>query len=890
MAAKVCTAFRGGVIPEHKGHLPRVGHSGIIYHRDFYIFGGVNGKEQYSNHIYCHEKRSLQWVEVRGLGVTPTGRSNHTAVMHKSKMVVYGGHRNLQVFDDLYTFDFDNRRWDKIGYEKSQGPGPCFLHTAVYVPPLQSMIVLGGFHQREHNMYLGHTFDIRNRVWSGIPAPQHVNPQHIQLVSAAYHDPDSSVVVVGIAEEDSIFAKEMPPPSVYVMNVNTSVWKKVVTLSSPESPIPFRLDTAWDVLMKEHIMMGSFHDELQHDWYFPMNFEDPVTLLRRGSNGMRSKKRPTYGFLKLNLSDLAWSTILCSFPAKLVNEITVKNREKLSKQAIQSSMTPTGRQPSDPSEAFRRTAIPSKHLRHLPAMANYSSSGRTSVLAARSSRGPSFSSSNGCHGAQAFQKIMIYTVRDAPQFQRKYAYAIYRLQDPVRPKKKKPMEYVVMHGGLSISDDYTMIAFKPILTRPETNPATSQHLDESMSDFSDSHTSNYAWRSHRESGEFSAFSECESNALATLGSTVAESLDETGEGRILPVLPCCRSEQNMLRFAVLYHGRNSVKDQQLLAYPNIPVAVIETEKDVTRWSRNYYNDTRRWFSQQLTSALADDRQLRRARRRMARQSGAQFGLAVGGNDDSLDSSTDSDSEEAYPVPAAVNKERRSIVAASPDEVFAKPRNPHLAPMGNLSVEPTEDFFHRKGLDTFNVEEFIALEEHKNASEEAENDSERSAQLAPPGMGRLGYQIKRHAEMQRLPSSVFNSGSADANLGDLGSATAFVLMKNALGALRLDTSPESKHRQALIRWRFLRALVRTGEAAFLIYRATQESYKMKALRVTSAQGLLLAPELHLIGPTRTHKVPSRPIPYTLPSAPKLVTRYAELTKSGMVVYHNMRYVK
>lgn len=117
-------------------------------------------------------------------------------------MFIYGGHRELDVFDDLFSFDFRSSRWDKIPFDKSQSPGPVFLHAAVYIPVTQSMAVIGGFHQREHNTHIGHFFDIRNRVWSGILAPPLVNSHYLQLVTAAFFAPQDVIIVIGIIRDE----------------------------------------------------------------------------------------------------------------------------------------------------------------------------------------------------------------------------------------------------------------------------------------------------------------------------------------------------------------------------------------------------------------------------------------------------------------------------------------------------------------------------------------------------------------------------------------------------------------------------------------------------------------------------------------------------------------
>ncbi|CAD2214246.1 hypothetical protein AGDE_14912 [Angomonas deanei] len=286
----------------------------------------------YNSHIYRHEKRSLQWEEVRGFGLPPPGRANHSAVLCGTKMITYGGHKELEVLDDMFSFDFETKRWEKIFFEKSQGPGPLFLHTAVYVPTTHSMVVLGGFHQREHNIYLGHVFDIKNKSWNGIPCPSRVNPQQIQTPLAAYYAPSASIIVLGLINMDynatnpsrsvtNVAGASFAPsersrsvPKVHIVNTTSWVWTEVLTTSSPESPIPFRMESVWDEFMTRIVQMGGYYDEVQVTWYFPVCLKD----IREGTveSLRQAHKRSGYAFLKLDLSDYMWSLVPVTFPKK----------------------------------------------------------------------------------------------------------------------------------------------------------------------------------------------------------------------------------------------------------------------------------------------------------------------------------------------------------------------------------------------------------------------------------------------------------------------------------------------------------------------------------------------------------------------------------------------
>lgn len=893
-SSKVITGFRANTIPEYKGHMPRCGHTAIAYKCDFFIFGGINNKNQYPPHVYRHEKRSLQWEEVRGGGVVPTGRANHSAILHKTKMIVYGGQSYLDVFDDLYSFDFEARKWDKIGYEKRQGPGPVFLHTAVEIPPTQSMAVIGGFHQREHNMYVGHMLDIKSRVWSGIPGPYAVNLQHLQLVTAAFDAKTDSLVVLGFTESNDAFSSRMQAPYVYLMNIHSYVWTKVETSSSPESPIPFRLDVIWEKFIREFIMMGGgFHDTITDSWFFPITIESVLeskgykpesSVSSVGAvsvTGNRSK--PKYGLFKLQLDDMKWSLIPMTLPRKLTLELVQKNRDgMLQRHAI-----------TKPSAPSTTTAV---------------GSGRETLQTLNSTGLEKTLESPSAETEVSLQKkVTLFSVEGNPQFQRKYAFAAIR--EGSTPKngrklKSKAMQYLVMHGGLSPGTDYAIIMLIPQISRTDAFTATRLESGDTESspgqsrtsrwtdDFEDSHMGMTTSRSRFHMSSASSYAG--GNAGLEDSRRIFNSLEgdnfscNAKQQCLLPILPCTQNKKNMERFAMLYHPNNSFFKEELMPYPNIPVVVLEASRDIQHWAQRYYADSRKWFAEQLHGAVQDERGLRRLRREQRKTSFT-----------SSDFSEDDEKINLFPTEDVVSSSKTKIDKVAPSSTASDGKDGFNMSSTPAVTEEEEvqqsDFFARTGLYLFGMGDFQDERRKKkgkndplsilpSVSKSLESEKTESSS-GVSGLERLNMRVKRHEEKQRIAENVFYSESG-AMVGDLGSAMALVLMQNALNEIPPVTK-ENRSKRARIRWRCLRALVRTGEAAFIVYRATQEEAKMKGLSITSSPGLLLAPELHLVGPVRSFKVTSRPVPYTVPvrTIPVLAPS-AEYTTSGMVVYSNM----
>lgn len=990
---KVVTSFRGGVVPEHRGHMPRVGHTAVLYQRDLYVFGGVSSRGQYSSHLLCHAKHSLQWEEIRGLGVVPAGRANHTAILFKNKMMIYGGHRNLEVFSDLFIFDLDTRRWEKIGFEKTQGPGPVFLHTAVYVAATQTMIVLGGFHQREHNQYLGHSFDIRNRVWSGIVGPAAINPQHIQLVAAAYHAPTTSIIVIGLSEADVATHLEPPRPAVHMMNVHSGVWTTVNTTSSPESPIPFRIDIVWQTFLRDFIRMGGFHDDVQHAWYFPLNLDSlerallnrPMQAAWRAPDGAAGpKRRPQYGFFVLNLIELQWSMVATNFPKKLLVRLDERNRElrtnaRIATAALVSGGAGSAALGANPPHVLSashsrgggaRSSSPSTSSIPLPpitpsASSPLSRSGDSPTVASgRSSASPSNRGKESPALANSplstkLKKVMLFSVHGDPHFMRKYAFAAYRepSANNGNPGRSKPMQYLIMHGGLFPDDDYAMLMFSPVVARMDTLTLASLSAEDSTTSIAPtgSQASFLQWfdddtevDGNSEGGPLPGMGfavDMQSDPGSSIspdqgrGDGVDEEEEEDTSTAMLPLIPGARSEANQGRFAVLFHPSTSAQSERLLAYPNCPVAIISTQAEALQWSQRYYQDTRGWLAQRLREAMVEDRKLHSLMKRRTVAGAAAVAAAAGDDVGAADSFLGADGAtngggggasgvsgkagggrgrggrsngrgggsgsgtgkkggSAADPPASrltMSGEAGVTMGSRPSMVSAAA----LPPVSKTVARELRDFFEAKGLILFDLHELTAdprlappTTMSAERSELGSVMSGQSGESVPAGLERLWINVRRRMEQQRMPTAVFQhqqSGGGDG-VGDMGSVMAYILLRNALAAIPMDGSVDVPRERARLRWRYLRTLVRTGEAASIVYCANQEETRIRGLPVTSVPGLVINPELHLVGPRRAYKVPTRPIPYALPQPPRQAARSAELTSSGMAVYHGMRHVK
>ncbi|EAN78005.1 hypothetical protein, conserved [Trypanosoma brucei brucei TREU927] len=856
------TAFRAATLPEPKTWLQRTGHTIVVYKSNMFLFGGTGPNSTYSSSIFCNEKMTLQWKECRGVGVVPTGRANHTSVLVENKMFVFGGHRELEVFDELYIVNLDSMRWEKVSYEHVQGPGPVFSHAAVFIPPTQAMIVIGGFHQRKHNTYIAHSFDIRSRTWTGIHGPSSVNPLHLQLVNAVYHHQSISLIVVGMSMKSCGSPRFADTPSIFAMNIYSCFWTELTTAVSPSSPIAFRMPLVWEHFLEEHISVGGIYDERRQEFYFPIMMapiegalvhqhfdrrpssatsvtgqQSSRSILRSASTvrepeGDGKVKFDGCAVFRLQLRTMTWSLTPVVIPKRVVNSLLAYRAEVRS-----------GKGGKRASSRMRRRATNDKKA--------------SSVTALFSSNGVSV-------------------------YQRKYAYAC--ISSSALRKSGGDQKHILMHGGLF--DECIALLLAPVF---HDNPMDSASLDSVSllnasvystltvltTDNVNSGKSAYEFSRSDYSDAETKATEAASSSTGGNGSMPPPSTEENRDVSVTSLhlrrrssdvhnsraFPSPRVVDSKDHFALLYHPNNAMNKPQHLPDANYPVAVLRSEKEVRSWAEDFYQDTR---DKVIENVLALREKDKKERKQFSRSRKAQKSSSVGGSDE--DVFTDDDSSESKGL--------------SDGKVVEKAQSPRqgrglfgiIRP--NVPVIP-RDFFYEKNLDVFALREHWCYDlQHR---EKKQNTSQHSRIDA---ISRVNMKVRRLPENNRLPLEVFGQASVE-NISGAASLAAYLLMEAALARCEDDTA-KSRRQRTLIRWRYLRVMVLNGEASSIMYFVNAEANRGSGVNVSTTSKVVLGPELYVKGPN-PKKVPTRPVPYTIPQLPSITLRAAEVTPSGYTLY-------
>lgn len=96
----------------------RSNHSAIVYKDHMYIFGGTNDEGEKMNDLWKLDLRTYAWEEIASTGEVPSSRSGHSAVVHTDLMIVFGGMKDItKETNDMYTYNIDTNTWVLCQFE-----------------------------------------------------------------------------------------------------------------------------------------------------------------------------------------------------------------------------------------------------------------------------------------------------------------------------------------------------------------------------------------------------------------------------------------------------------------------------------------------------------------------------------------------------------------------------------------------------------------------------------------------------------------------------------------------------------------------------------------------------------------------------------------------------
>ena len=158
----------------YKGEHPskRWGHSAVLHNNNMIIFGGRHSQRILSN-IYSLDFTTLTWSKIDPCGNSPPPRDSHSAILYNGNdMIVFGGNGNCGKLNDLWNFNFSDKKWSKIN-ATGNPPSPRDGHLTSLIYD-KYMVIYAGLNDEDNVIHDIFLFDIENKIWyecevEGIP-------------------------------------------------------------------------------------------------------------------------------------------------------------------------------------------------------------------------------------------------------------------------------------------------------------------------------------------------------------------------------------------------------------------------------------------------------------------------------------------------------------------------------------------------------------------------------------------------------------------------------------------------------------------------------------------------------------------------------------------------
>jgi len=106
-------------MPAGEGAPRRTEHTAIVYKNSMVVFGGYSGNG-YENSVMVFNFATQQWQQLMAQGEAPSARSAHTAVVVGDSMYIFGGWNGVHCMNDLHELNFETNTWTLICADTSK--------------------------------------------------------------------------------------------------------------------------------------------------------------------------------------------------------------------------------------------------------------------------------------------------------------------------------------------------------------------------------------------------------------------------------------------------------------------------------------------------------------------------------------------------------------------------------------------------------------------------------------------------------------------------------------------------------------------------------------------------------------------------------------------------
>lgn len=212
-----------------------------------YVYGGKDIQIGYYDNLWCIDLRDLQeflpgqseyqinpqWECMKVTGSKPPALSNHSSVVYKTRMYLFGGSSKESENVDMYTLDLQLHKWSKLAVKPEDDleenlPKTRDEHSCVLLG--NYMIVFGGFTfgQRTNDIF---RFNFTTSQWSKIKNEGKDAPQPRAGHSAVIRYDEvggDCMYIFGGKDDDNNKLKDT-----WKFNFKTSTWTQIIGMEDP---------------------------------------------------------------------------------------------------------------------------------------------------------------------------------------------------------------------------------------------------------------------------------------------------------------------------------------------------------------------------------------------------------------------------------------------------------------------------------------------------------------------------------------------------------------------------------------------------------------------------------------------------------------------------------
>jgi len=163
----------------------------------------------------------------------PGSISNHSSVIYKNKMYLFGGSSGLKTNETFMAFDPANNMWELVRSKNANNdslnaPPACDEHTAIVHN--EEMIVFGGFIDGDR-VNSAHRFNFKSGEWSAVLYNNSECKPSARAGHTAVVD-ENFMYVFGGKDNDDYKLNDL-----WRLDLNTDTWEKITVDSKSEMPI-----------------------------------------------------------------------------------------------------------------------------------------------------------------------------------------------------------------------------------------------------------------------------------------------------------------------------------------------------------------------------------------------------------------------------------------------------------------------------------------------------------------------------------------------------------------------------------------------------------------------------------------------------------------------------